>query len=157
MITPTLQEFYESLTPNSPIIGIDHGSKKIGIAISDPGRIMSLPLEVVVLEKEKAKLDYICGLVAKYKAGGVVLGLPTYMDGTTSSQTNIVNNFAKRLSFIISIPIFLQDERLSSAAAQSILRDAGMKRKQRDLIDDKISASLILEAVIEAMKSINHI
>lgn len=154
MIVSSLQEFYESLIPNSPILGIDHGAKKLGIAISDPDRIMALPLEVASIEKEYAKLDYINQLILKYKAGGVVLGLPTYIDGTASSQTHSVNNFAKKLSTMISIPIFLQDERLSTAAAQSLLRDTGMKRKQRDQIDDKISASLILESTIEQMKLI---
>lgn len=154
MIATSLQEFYESLTPNSPIIGIDHGAKKLGIAITDPARIMALPLEVASIEKEAAKLEYIKQLVLKHKAGGIVLGLPTYMDGTVSSQTHAVNNFAKKLAVLVYIPIFFQDERLSTAAAQSLLRDSGMKRKQRDLIDDKISASLILEAVVEELKKI---
>jgi putative Holliday junction resolvase len=151
MITSSLQEFYKALKPNAPIIGIDYGNKKIGIAISDPGRIMALPLEVMVLEKENAKLDYLERLVVKYKAGGVVLGLPTYLDGTASTQTNIVNNFAKKLSKIVLVPILLQDERLSSSAAQSLLRDSGMNRKKRDQIDDKIAASLILGAVIDEL------
>jgi putative Holliday junction resolvase len=155
MIVSSLQEFYESLTPNSPILGIDHGAKKLGTAISDPGKIMALPLEVASIEKETAKLDYIKQLVLKYKAGGVVLGLPTYMDGSASSQTHAVNNFAKKLASKISIPIFLQDERLTTAAAQSLLRDTGMKRKQRDMVDDKISASLILEEVIDKLKLIS--
>ena len=155
MIATTLQEFYEALLPNSPIIGIDYGAKKMGIAISDPGRVMAVPLEVASLDKEKAKLDYIASLVAKYKAGGIVLGLPTYIDGTASSQTNTVNVFAKKLSSLITVPIFLQDERLSTAAAQSLLRDTGMKRKQRDLIDDKIAASLILEQVVQDLKLFN--
>jgi putative Holliday junction resolvase len=76
------------------------------------------------------------------------------MDGTPSSQTHSVNNFAKKLAAMVSIPIFLQDERLSTAAAQSLLRDTGMNRKQRDMVDDKISASLILEAVIDGLKLI---
>jgi putative Holliday junction resolvase len=118
---------------------------------------MALPLEVVAIEKENAKLDYIKQLVSKYKAGGIVLGLPTYMDGTASSQTHSVNNFAKKLAAMVSIPIFLQDERLSTAAAQSLLRDTGMKRKQRDMVDDKISASLILDAVIDGLKFIKPI
>ncbi len=112
---------------------------------------MAVPLEVVSPKGEQAQIGYILGLVDKHKACGVVLGLPIRMDGSDSDQTKLLRIFADKLSSACPVPIFLQDERLSSAAAQSLLREAGMKRKQRDALDDKIAARIILETVINGM------
>ncbi|MGV2432501.1 MAG UNVERIFIED_CONTAM: Holliday junction resolvase RuvX [Rickettsiaceae bacterium] len=150
MIISSLQEFYKLLKPNSPIISIDYGAKKIGVAISDPDKKIAMPLEVKIIQNTKEKIDYILSLVKKYNASGIVIGLPVNMDGTSSDQSKIIENFVETLSPEINIPIFLQDERLSTSAAHSMLKSFGMKRKDRDEVDDKVAASFILETVLHS-------
>jgi putative Holliday junction resolvase len=155
MIQLSLQEFCTELKKNSPLLCIDYGLKKLGFAISDPGRKLAMPLEVAVFKDEKSKIPYISNLISKHNISGIVIGLPINMDGTDSSQSELITKFAKLLSEDSNQPIFLQDERLSTKAAQSLLRSAGIKRKIRDEIDDKISASYILETVIDSMRHLD--
>jgi len=151
MIIQSLQEFYSSLTTHSPLLAIDFGLRKIGVAISDHNKMIAMPIEVASFQDDKARIKYIAELIAKHKACGLVIGLPIKMDGTYSDQTHMVVKFVKKLSCEVSIPIFMQDERLSSAAANSLLREAGMNRRDRNEVDDKIAASLILETVLKQM------
>lgn len=150
MIESSLQEFYQSLIDNSPILGIDYGIKKIGFAISDPSKKMAMPLEVMDFKDEDSKFSYIVHMIDKHNICGLVVGLPINMNGTKSAQSDKIEAFAKKLGEICPLPIFLQDERLSTKAAHSLLRSAGINRKDRDAIDDQISASMILETVINS-------
>lgn len=90
MILSSLQEFYEALIPNTAILCVDYGAKKLGFAISDHAFTMSLPLNVVVAEKLNSKLRHIMDMAQKYRASGIVIGLPLNMDGTNSEQTKKV-------------------------------------------------------------------
>jgi len=151
MIKDSVQEFYKSLKENRPILGVDYGLKKVGFAITDPMQKMSMPLEVKVFAKEDIKTTYIMELIGKYDICGIIVGLPLNMDGTESDQSKKVRIFASKLGEAASLPVYMQDERLSSFAAQSLLKSMGMKRKARDNMDDQISASLILENAIDAI------
>lgn len=152
MIFTSLQDFCKELNINSPLLCIDYGLRKLGFAISDPSRKIAMPLEVGNFKDEKSKIPYINQLILKHNITGIIIGLPINMDGSNSKQSEVITKFAELLLKETNQPIFLQDERLSSRAAQSLLISAGIKRKQRDEIDDKISASMILETVIDSMR-----
>lgn len=154
MIFTSLQEFCKELNAKSPLLSIDYGAKKLGFAISDPECKLAMPLEVASFKNDKDKIPYIENLISKHNISGIVIGLPINMDGTDSSQSEIITKFANALSEKLEQPIFLQDERLSTKAAQSLLKSVGIKRKDRDEIDDKISASYILETVIDSMRNL---
>lgn len=156
MIKETLQEFCASLGPNMPILGIDYGKVKLGFAISDPSRNISVPLEVGSFNKEEEKILYIVNLVDKHKICGLVIGKPVNMDGTDSESSKKIEKFTNLLQQSTELPIFLQDERLSTKAAHSLLKSVGINRKARDEVDDQISASLILETVIDSMKNLSN-
>lgn len=153
MITPSLQEFYDSLKINTAIMALDLGDKKLGIAISDMKWIMAMPFEVITSLNEKHKISHIIGVIQKHKICGIVVGLPLNMDGTESEQTKKTNLFAEKLSSKIELPLFMQDERMTSLAANSLLKSAGMNRKDRHQMDDQVAACLILESVISNMRS----
>lgn len=153
MIASSLQEFCSYLRLNSAIISIDIGDKKLGFAISDMSRVISMPLEVIRFEQEKHKIAHIIQLIDKHKICGIILGLPLNMDGTESDQTIKVQAFATKLSEKIVLPIFMQDERMTSLAANALLRAAGMNRKERHQMDDQVAACLILESVINRIKN----
>lgn len=154
MIRDSLQEFYALLKPNMPILGIDYGQRKMGFAISDPGKTIAVPLAVQIFTGEDEKLVYLINMIEKHKICGIVMGKPVNMDGSESEGSKKIEKFASMISTYCELPIYLQDERLSTKAAHSLLKSAGIKRKARDEMDDQISASLILETVIDSMKSL---
>lgn len=152
MIFTSLQDFCKELKANSSLLSIDYGKRKLGFAISDPSKKIAMPLDVKEFKHDKDKIPYIEQLISKHNLHGIVIGLPIHMDGSDSIQAEVITKFAETLFKQTSQPIFLQDERLSTKAAQSLLKSFGMKRKHRDEIDDKISASMILETVIDSLR-----
>lgn len=154
MIKESLQDFYANLEANMPILGIDYGKRKLGFAISDPSQNISVPLEIASFDKEDQKIAYIISMIEKHKICGIVIGKPVNMDGTASEGSRLIQKFAHFLADSCKLPIFLQDERLTTRAAHSLLKSAGINRKDRDELDDQISASLILETVIDSIKNL---
>ena len=154
MIVSNLQEFCQFLKIGQPIISIDYGQKKIGIAISNQEQTIAMPLKILIGLNEKTKLKAISDIIELYSVCAIVLGLPISMDGTASQQTQIVKNFAENLKNMFNLPIYLQDERLTSRAADSLLKSFGMTRKERNSQDDAIAASMLLETTINAIKKL---
>lgn len=154
MITSNLQEFCQFLKIGQPIISIDYGQKKIGIAISNQEHTIAMPLKIVTGLSDSNKLNSISDIIELYSVCAIVLGLPISMDGRASQQTRIVQNFAENLKNIFNLPIYLQDERLTSRAADSLLKSFGMSRKERNSQDDSIAASMLLETTIDSIKKL---
>ena len=154
MIISSLQEFYSFFEPNKPLLAIDYGNKKIGLAISNQNHTMAMPHSMILAAKEEEKLVKITDFLEKYNICAVIVGLPINMDGSTGKQSEIVTNFARKLAARTNLPIYLQDERLTSKAASSLLKNIGLRRKQRDKIDDMTAASLILETVVNSVRNL---
>ncbi|WP_347938652.1 Holliday junction resolvase RuvX [Rickettsia oklahomensis] len=152
MIIKNLQEFYRCLIPNAPLIGIDYGSKKLGIAMSNVERSIAMPLNTITELDKNAVITFLLSIIAKYKICGVVIGLPIDMSGVVTRQTNIVMKFAEELAKSTNLPIYLQDERLTTKAANNFLKSFGVKRKNRNNNDDAVAASMILENVLDSIK-----
>jgi len=150
MIITTLQEFCTFFKERQPLISIDYGQKKIGLAISTPDHKMSLPFQLLSGDSEKKKLNQIVEITKDKNVCAIVIGLPLNMDGTKSEQTIIVENFAEKLEKRTNLPIFFQDERLTSRAADNLLKSFGIKRKNRNENDDLTAASLILETTLKS-------
>jgi len=151
MIIENLQEFYQLLKHRQPIISIDYGIKKTGIAISNQECTIAMPLFTIEERDEKNKIAKILNLLKTYSFCAVVIGLPISMNGQPSSQTLEVQNFAKKFSIESDLPIYLQDERLTTKAANSLLKSLGVKRKERNQNDDCIAASMILETTLDSI------
>ena len=149
MISPTLEEFCQKLAPGKRLIAIDYGSKKLGVAISDPSLCMALPMNIIIEQNDERKITHIIRISKENAAGGIVLGLPINMDGTRSEQTEIVQKFADKLASKMDLTIFLQDERMTTKAADNLLKTLGLKRKERNTRDDSIAACLILDTVLD--------
>jgi len=154
MIVNNLQEFYRLLLPNAPLISIDYGSKKLGVAISNQERSIAMPLHTITETKKQIVINYLFDTIEKYKACGVVIGLPINMNGLQTEQTDIVIKFAEELAKSINLPIYLQDERLTTKAANNFLKSFGIKRKDRNNNDDTVAASMILETVLDSIKKL---
>ncbi|WP_341789657.1 Holliday junction resolvase RuvX [Rickettsia endosymbiont of Polydrusus tereticollis] len=152
MIIKNLQEFYRLLPVNYPLIALDHGTKKIGVALSNQERTIAMPLCVANAINKKAQITTILNLIEKYKVCGIVIGLPINMSGEIGTQAEIVLKFAEDFTKHTDLPIYLQDERLTTKAANNLLKSFGVKRKERNNNDDVIAASMILETTLDSIK-----
>lgn len=150
MITKNLQQFYSSLPLQGPLLGIDFGTKKIGLAISSSNRNIAVPY--IIITNDDKLLFNINQLIEEKNICGIVIGLPVNMDGSSGEQAEKIIKFAEKLLYL-NLPIFLQDERRTSKASQALLSNMGYDRKKRDEIDDKYAACIILEAAIESFKN----
>jgi len=123
---------------------IDYGTKRIGIAISDPFCTMAHPLDTVAVKADGSHIEHIRALAGEYEITLVVVGLPYNMDGTIGASGEKVIAWSKELESLLSLPVVLWDERLTTSEAHDFLIHLKVKGKQRKNIVDKIAASIIL-------------
>ncbi|WPY00981.1 Holliday junction resolvase RuvX [Candidatus Trichorickettsia mobilis] len=155
MIISNLQEFHQLLQSSKPILAVDYGQKKLGLAISDPNYTISMPLKTLNCINDSEKIKIILSFIDEYSACALVIGLPIMMDGAVSNQALLVQNFTNCLSTKTDLPIYMQDERLTSRAANNLLKYLGLKRNKRNQQDDCIAAGMILETVLSSIKFLN--
>jgi putative Holliday junction resolvase len=135
-------------------LAIDYGTKRTGLAICDAAETIASPLAVI--HGQKGLLKKIADIVEAENAEAVVLGLPLNMTGSDSFQTRLVRKFAEQLKGHLSVPVHLQDERLSSFGAEEKLAPADFTRGKRKKRIDAVAAAEILEAFLEQKKAGNH-
>ena len=128
-------------------LAIDYGIKRTGLAICDAAEMIASPLAVIEGRKELTKK--IADLVKSENVGAVVLGLPLNMDDSTGPQAKLVLQFARQLKQYIDIPVYFQDERLSSFAAEEKMAAAGIKKGRKRKPLDAIAAAEILQAFLD--------
>ncbi len=148
----TLHELNAALAPGQCLLGIDLGSKTIGMALSDASRIIASPLETLKRGKFRDDSAKLLKLFQERNVGGIVLGLPVSMDGSEGPRCQATRDFAANLLKVTDIPIALWDERLSTAAVQRVLiQEADMTRKRRAEVVDKMAAAYILQGAMDAV------
>ena len=135
------------------IIGLDIGDVRIGVAISDPLRIIAQPHSVITRTSLQCDLNAIQRIVAEQEAIRIVVGLPLNREGKPGPQAEKVLEFIDRLREVVAIEIVTQDERYSTAAAQRMLIDANVSRKNRKKVIDKVAAHHILQVHLDRASS----
>lgn len=130
----------------SRYLGIDYGTKRIGVAISDGLGITARPLEVVTRD---GLADYLRQLVEEYPIDAVVVGLPTGLSGHEGESAAGARNLAEEVGMLLSVPVELIDERFTSRMAEKSLLEAGMKRRHRKETVDKVAAAIILQTFLD--------
>lgn len=133
-------------------IGLDIGTVRIGVATSDILGIIASAYQVYTRKNLAADARYMADLAVKLEADGFVLGLPLKMDGTEGQSVQMVKEFAAELQKYSSLPIYFQDERLTTVSAERILLEADMSRKDRKNVIDRIAATIILQAFLDKPK-----
>lgn len=131
------------------IMGLDVGSKTIGVAISDPLGWTAQGLGTIRRRNMAADLSALKKLVKKYNAEQVVVGLPRNMNGTYGPQAEEARAFAARIEAELGLPVHLYDERLSTVAADKILLEADLSRRRRRAVVDQVAASIILQGYLD--------
>ncbi len=134
------------------LLALDLGAKRIGVAVSDELRITIRPLPVISRRNWKDLLQQVAGLVQSFEAKGLVIGLPLRLDGGEGSAAENVRALAEKFQRSLSVPIYLQDERLTTFAANSDLKAAGLKSESKREVDSE-AAAIILRDFIDLMQS----
>lgn len=137
------------LQANQRLLGLDIGSKTIGLALSDVSRAIATPLETLKRGKFRDDAKWLLALVAEHGVGAIVIGLPINMDGSEGPRCQSVRQFAANLLAMADLEMCFWDERLSTVAAERAMLEADMSRKKRAENVDKIAAAYILQGLLD--------
>jgi putative Holliday junction resolvase len=147
----SVEAFAAALPETGALIGLDLGTKTIGLALSDPRRRIASPLFTIARTKFTADAKALLDAAAKHAVAGLVLGLPLNMDGSEGPRVQATRAFARNLAGQTALPILFWDERLSTAAVTRMLIDADTSRKRRAEVVDKTAAAYILQGALDRM------
>ncbi len=153
----TLFEIFERLRRDERLLGLDVGTKTIGLALSDVTRQIATPLETIRRTKFKADAARLIELARHHGAGGLVIGLPVNLDGSEGPRAQSTRAFARNLAPLTGLPMAFWDERLSTAAVERALLEADASRKRRAELIDKMAAAYILQGALDRFNYGRHL
>lgn len=132
------------------VLAIDHGTKRMGIAVSDPSGTIALPLEFIPAEPFNAFLDRLKQLIQEKEVEQILVGMPRNMDGSYGPAAAKVREFIAVLKETIAVPILTWDERLTSTQANRFLVQANVSRKDRKEKVDQAAAAILLQSFLDS-------
>ena len=139
----------EALKARARLMGLDVGTKTIGLALSDTRRVIATPLETIRRRRFREDAARLLALVDTRAVGGVVIGLPLTLAGGDGPRTQSVRQFARNLVALRDLPVVFWDERLSTAAVTREMIAADLTRKRRGEIVDRVAAAYILQGCLD--------
>jgi putative holliday junction resolvase len=148
-MTPEAAEIVSALPRNARVLGVDLGTKTIGLALSDVERRIATPLETLRRTKFIADAQRIVAILNRFDIGALVFGLPLNMDGSEGPRAQATRAFARNLEKLAPLPILFWDERLSTAAVDRMLIAADTSRSRRSELVDKVAAAYILQGFFD--------
>ena len=131
MIYENILDFNGSISKTTALMGLDLGSKTIGVAISDSFRSIATPLKTIRRTKFSEEVKVLFQLISEREISGIIIGLPKNMDGTEGARCQSTRAFARNIITFRDFPISYWDERLSTVAAEKALLEADINRKRR--------------------------
>ena len=155
MIIEEIAAFKAALPRDTALLGMDLGTKTIGVAVSDRLLSSATPLETIKRTKFTADAARLQEIIAHREVGGIVLGLPRNMDGTEGPRCQSTRAFARNMTGLVDLPITFWDERLSTVAAEKALLEADTTRKRRAEVIDHVAASYILQGALDRLRYID--
>jgi len=132
------------------VLGIDLGTKRIGIALSDPNGVLATPLLTVTHRSTREDVAQVAALCRTHSVTRIIVGWPRSMDGTVGPAAQRAAAFAERLRVTTALPVELWDERLSTVAAERALIRGGARREDRRDLRDRVAAALVLQNYLDA-------
>lgn len=157
MVTNSVRAFLEVLSLRGRLLGLDLGSKKIGLSLSDQARQIASPMLTIRRTKysqDAAKIQEICN---EQLIQGLVIGLPINMDGSEGKACQVSREFSRLFFKSCGLPILLWDERLSTAAVTKTMVEADLSRKRQANIVDKMASAYILQGALDAIEGQRNI
>jgi putative Holliday junction resolvase len=137
-----------------PLMGLDLGTKTIGVAVSDGLRLTATGLETVRRTRFTADAERLRTIASGRGVAAIVLGLPRNMDGSEGPRCQSTRAFARNLAGHLDLPVALWDERLSTVAAERVLLEADSSRKRRSEVIDKVAAAIILQGALDRLAAL---
>jgi putative holliday junction resolvase len=147
----TLVEAAALLPERGALIGLDLGTKTIGVAVSDPDRRLAAPVVTVARARFASDAERLLQLAEERRVVGFVLGLPLNMDGSEGPRAQATRAFARNFAKLTALPIALWDERLSTAAVERALIEADASRRKRKAVIDQHAAAYILQGALDRL------
>lgn len=144
----SLDDLAAGLDGKARLIGLDLGTKTIGVALSDVERRLASPLETIQRSKFTRDVERLAALVRQYDVVALVVGLPLNMDGSEGPRVQSTRSFVRQMLPIVARPVCFWDERLSTAAVLRSLIAQDVSRARRDAVVDKLAAAYILEGAL---------
>ena len=149
----TINEFKNKLSSGSRLLGIDLGTKRIGIAISDYNQKVATPLQTLDSSKQGKLIDALESIIAEYDIRGIIIGNPINMDGTYGKSSQSAKDIAINISNKIDIPVSLWDERLSTVGAFNLSSELDINVSKREKDIDKFAAAFILQGALDFIQN----
>jgi putative pre-16S rRNA nuclease len=140
------------LKPGERLLGLDVGTKTIGMALSDTTRLVATPFDTIRRTRFRDDVQRLLSEIDRHSVGGVVVGLPISLDGREGPRAQGVRQFAKNLLAHRDLPLAFWDERLSTAAVEREMIAADLTRKRRAEIIDKVAAAYILQGLLDRLR-----
>ena len=154
MILANPADLREAPPPGRRLMGLDVGTKTIGLALSDTRRVIATPLETMRRRRFREDAARLIALIDAREVGGLVIGLPLTLAGADGPRTQSVRQFARNLVALRDLPVVLWDERLSTAAVTREMIAADLTRKRRAEIVDRVAAAYILQGCLDYLARI---
>ena len=149
----TINEFKKKLSSGSRLLGIDLGTKRIGIAISDYNQKVATPLQTLDNSNQGKLIDALESIIAEYDIRGIIIGNPINMDGTYGKSSQSAKDIAINISNKIDIPVSLWDERLSTVGAFNLSSELDINVSKREKDIDKFAAAFILQGALDFIQN----
>ena len=149
----TINEFKNKLSSGSRLLGIDLGTKRIGIAISDYNQKIATPLQTLNKSRQGKLIDELESIIAEYDIRGIIIGNPINMDGTYGKSSQSAKDIAINISNKIDIPVSLWDERLSTVGAFNLSSELDINVSKREKDIDKFAAAFILQGALDFIQN----
>ena len=150
MLAP--EAFAKALPAGARLLGLDVGTKTVGVALSDVTRTIASGVTTIARTKFAADARRLLELAQEHGVGGFVIGLPISLDGSEGPRAQATRAFTRNLVQLTPLPILLWDERLTTAAAERSLLEADVSRRRRAQVIDKVAATLILQSALDRLK-----
>ncbi|SDE34366.1 Holliday junction resolvase RuvX [Kordiimonas lacus] len=147
----SISELRARLKPRQRLLGMDPGTKTIGLALSDTTLMIATPMEIIRRKRFKDDAARIQQIVDEQNVGGFVIGWPVNMDGSLGPRCQSVQAFSENLAKVFDLPQTLWDERLSTSAVERTLLEADSSRAKRKDVIDKMAAAYILQGALHAI------
>ncbi|MDP8246183.1 MAG: Holliday junction resolvase RuvX [Candidatus Hinthialibacter antarcticus] len=138
------------MTDRGRILGLDLGSKRVGVALSDALRITAQPFDTLEFSSVKKLIEDVLAIIERESVCEVVVGLPKKLSGAHGDKAVEAKAFAKQLRETVGVPVHLWDERFSTHAAQRALLEGNVRRKKRKQVIDKTAAAWILQGYLDS-------
>jgi len=151
MILDNPAQLHAAVPTGVRLLGLDVGTKTIGLALSDTRRVVASPLETIRRRRFRDDAAHLFALIDRHGVGGLVVGLPLTLAGIDGPRTQSVRQFARNVLALRDLPVLLWDERLSTAAVTREMIAADLTRKRRAEIVDRVAAAYILQGCLDAM------